>query len=523
MFRMNWGLRINPRYVYITLGIVLIGGATWYTFFRQSGPEAQVLVVHPASFAQQISVSGTVKAAEDVDLGFTQSGRVSGVYTKVGNTVRTGTLLAQIENGELRAALAQKRAALQTAQADLASLQAGTRHEQLAVTEAQIESDTTAFTQTNTAVVDAIRDAYTRSDDAVHNKLDQIFSNPRTNTPSLTFTTSNSQLENSIRTQRVVIESTLASWEITIAGFRPESDLIASSNVTQANLTAVMSLLADSNTALNSAIPNAIVTSAKISTYITDIATARASLNTVATALNSAVTSQKAAAAKLAMDKKSLALEQAGSTTEDIDAQRARVTSAQADVQSAQAQLEKTLVVVPFTGIITRMDAKVGEIISPGAPQISVISTGIFQIETFIPEVGIIGLSVGNSATTTLDAYGGTVQFTAQVIAIDPAETTVNGISTYKTTLQFLQKDERIKPGMTAAVVITTDISPNALVVPQGAIFIKDGRQIVQILQGRSRVDVPIQTGKTSALGSIEILSGLKDGDSVVLNPDASR
>src|SRR3989344_5127125 len=110
---MKWGSLFRPQYIYIILGIVMAAGAVWYFFFRQSGPLPQLLVVHPVNFAQQISISGTVQAAEDVDLGFAQSGRVSGVYAKVGNTIRHGALLAQIDNGDVRANLAQKQAALQ--------------------------------------------------------------------------------------------------------------------------------------------------------------------------------------------------------------------------------------------------------------------------------------------------------------------------------------------------------------------------------------------------------------------------
>jgi len=76
---------------------------------------------------------------------------------------------------------------------------------------------------------------------------------------------------------------------------------------------------------------------------------------------------------------------------------------------------------------------------------------------------------------------------------------------------------------MTAAVAITTAVSPNALVVPQGAVFFKNGQQVVQVMRGNTRVDVPVQTGSTATLGSVQVVSGLSDGDSVVLNPDTSR
>lgn len=504
-------------------GAIAVAFLAWFFLLRGGGASVQTLTVQPSVFAQQIVVSGTVTAAQDVDLGFTQSGRISGVYAAVGQTVPEGKLLAQIENGDLRAALAQAQAALEAQQAKLASLEAGTRPEQLAVTQAQIDSDSAALVQANTAVVNALEGAYTQSDDAVHNKADQFFSNARTATPSLSFSTSDTQLRAQVEASRAAAEGMLASWQSETQGLDASGDLSAAERDAQQNLSAVAALLSKANAALNSAIYSSSVTSSTISGYITSVAVARGNVDTAQSALTSAITAQANAASALEKDKKSLALEQAGSTREDIDGQKAQVAAAQANVQSAQAQLQKTLVVAPLSGTVTKMDAKVGEIVSPNTSEISMISDGLFQIDTYVPEVEITGLAPGDRATTTLDAYGSSVEFSAKVIAIDPAETVVNGVSTYKTTLQFLAADPRVKSGMTANVTITTKATPDALVVPRGAVFQKGGQSVVQLLRRGAIVDVPVATAPSESLGNIQVLSGLSAGDSVVLNPDVAK
>ena len=137
-----------------------------------------------------------------------------------------------------------------------------------------------------------------------------------------------------------------------------------------------------------------------------------------------------AAAATLTADiaavrsaQKALSLEQAGSTGDAIAARQAAVASATAEVENARALFAKTRVTAPFSGVVTRMDAKVGEIISPTTAQISLQSDGIFEVETYVSEVSIAGVAVGNSATTTLDAYGSAAPFSSTVVAVDPAET----------------------------------------------------------------------------------------------------
>ena len=55
---------------------------------------------------------------------------------------------------------------------------------------------------------------------------------------------------------------------------------------------------------------------------------------------------------------------------------------------------------------------------------------------------------IGDNANITLDAYDSDVVFGARVTSIEPAETIVDGVATYKTTLQFNKKDRRVRSGM---------------------------------------------------------------------------
>ncbi len=468
------------------LVVVLILG---YVFFGRGGSAGATFVVSSGDFREQVSVSGTVIAANDVDLGFAANGRIAGTYARVGQYVGAGTLLAQVENGDLLAALAEKRAAL-------ASLQAGTRPEQLAIKQAAVASD-------KAKLVDAITAAYTTCDDAVHNKLDTFFTNPRTD-PKLTFTTSNSSLKTTVEADRFAMEPVLKSWALLVARLSDES---ASDDAVQSQkyLSQVMTLLADSNSAINQGVPDPTVTASVLSSYGTTLATARTNVNDTAAALTSAMSA-------LTDAEKSLDLDLAGSTSLDLAA-------AQAEVENARAALAKTYVVAPFAGIVTRMDAKVGEIVSPSESLISMQSAGVFEIETFVPEVAIARIAPGNPATTTLDAYGSAVAFPAKVVAVDPAETVKDGVPTYKTTLAFLAADPRIRSGMTANVVMETGMLHDAIVIPAGAVGSKSGESYVSILEKGTPVNRTVSTGPSPALGQAHILSGLFEGDVILLSP----
>lgn len=488
------------RYALAALVVVAIGG---YFFFGNGADTSETLVIMRGDFRESVSVSGTVIAARDAALGFAANGRIAGVYARVGQRVGAGTVLAEIENGDLAAELARKRSALQEAKANLAALKAGTRSEEVAVAAA-------AVTNAEAEVIDAVQSAYTTSDDAIHNTVDTFFTNPRTD-PKLTFSTSNASLKNSIESARTAVEPVLMKWAALVSALSGDN-AAASAKQAQTYLAQITALLADINAVINQGIPAATVTAATLASYGTTLATARSAVNSAAAAL----TTDSAA---LVSAERNLSLKQAGSTPEDIAAQEASVAAAAADVDNARAAFAKTLVVAPFTGIVTRMDATVGEIVSPSASLIALQSDGLFQIETFVPEVAIARIAVGNTATTTLDAYGSGTEFPAIVVAVDPAETVKDGVPTYKTTLAFLKADPAIRSGMSADADIETGMLKDAIVIPAGAVGLRPAGSYVSVVADGTVENWPVETGRAPSLGQVEIVSGLSAGDVILLAP----
>lgn len=473
---------------YAVIGLVLFV-LVWFLYLGKSGSHSATMVVIAGDFVRSVRVSGTVIPAKDADLGFAANGRIAGAYARVGQRVYAGTVLAQTENGDLVAELSQ-------AKSDLASLLAGTRSEEIAVASASVAN-------AESVLVDAIRSSYTSSDDAVRNRADSFFSNPRTD-PKLTFNMSNQNLKNTVERGRLEAESSFSTWALLVSKLSTEN-AADSALQAQTHLAQITEFLANANTAINQGLPDSTTSSATLSSYATSLATGRTNVNNAVTTLTSAVTSLNSA-------QKNLALKKAGATSDAVEAQRAKIAN-------AQSALAKTYITAPFNGVVTRMDAKVGEVVSPTESLISMQSDGIFQIETYVPEVAIADVAVGNSATTTLDAYGTSIEFRATVVAVDPAETMKDGVPAYKTTLSFINSDSRIRSGMTVNVVITIGTLTDAVVIPSGAIGNKNGTPYVSVFSDGKTSNRTVVTGTSPALGQTEILSGLSDGDVILLTP----
>ncbi len=219
-----------------------------------------------------------------------------------------------------------------------------------------------------------------------------------------------------------------------------------------------------------------------------------------------------------------------------VNAQRAAISQAWANVQNYQAQIDKTILKAPISGTVSRLEVKVGEIVFPSSstyeiqvPAISLISEGDYEIEISIPEVDVTKVKIGDKAKVTLDAYGSEDIFSAVVATIDPAETLIEGLATYKATMLFAEMDERIKSGMTANVDILTASKDNVIVVPQRVIITKDGKKIIRILKEKpdpenqkktieELIEVEVVTGLRGSMGEIEIIDGIKEGDKIVIS-----
>ncbi|MBP6858831.1 MAG: efflux RND transporter periplasmic adaptor subunit [Candidatus Pacebacteria bacterium] len=486
--------------IIIVLGVIALGGGD---------AAEETMIVRRGQFLNEVSASGKVIAAQSSNLGFDQSGRVSGIYAKVGDSVKTGATLASIENGAVRADITQKQAALAREQAKLAALRRGTRTEQLVITEQK-------YTDASSALVIALRDAYLKTEDAILSDIDTLFNNGGSVNPDIDIRTEDQKEERSIGADRFVVTEKLFKWKDALAPLTTLSDAPRISSARSVGIDALtttqqfiarMSVIANNITTGNSGLS------------VSEIDSIRSTINTAGQSVSAAASAEQTAYASWTIASNNLSLEKSGSAVEDITAQEAQVKAAEADLANAQAQLRKTLVIAPFDGIVTKMDVKIGEISSPTVSDIAMIGVGLFEIESFIPEVSIARLSVGNPASITLDAYGSDVSFDATVIAVDPAETVRDGVSTYKTTLRFADADPRIKPGMTANIRITAESKSDVITVPKSVITDTNGTKTVRIKVGDSIEEVIVSTGSMTALGQIEIISGLSEGDVIILPP----
>lgn len=492
--------------------------------------------VERGSIASTIGLTGTVEASAKADLAFERAGKIASIRVNIGDHVAANQDLALLDVADLQADLAQAVAARDAARARLLQLQKGTRPEEIAIAQTTVsnaETDlknviakaTVDLANTYDKARDTLSDAYTKSEDAVRVKTLGMFTGSM-DAYRLTFESCNYQAQIDAERLRSTAEEELTRWRTDLANLSAAStdaDYDRAIISTRARMATIRLFLQRTNDTVTG---SCAVNDTTTSTYRTNINTALTNVSTATSAvatLQQSIATQKsvnqnaiaAAQSTLASAKNQFALKKAGATPEDIAAQAALAQEADARIMSVRAQLAKTVIRAPFSGIISRQDAKIGQIATANTPLVSIISDAILQITANVPEVSAAYVAPGNPVSITLDALPGET-LTGHVQSIEPAETIIDGVSNYKTTIIFDAADPRIKSGFTANLSIETARVSDALLVPNDTITENERGTFVQKNVNGAPTETAVKIGIRSTSGKVQITEGLSAGDQVV-------
>ena len=537
MFQKIKSFVVKKKWWVVIIILVLVILALIIASKKKTAP-IETVTVEKHNLTEEVSATGNVKALSDLDLSFETSGQVARVSVSVGNKVYAGEYLASLSNADLSASVEQAKAGLKIAEANLSSLKSGSTPQQIAVSQAQVEKAQSDLKDSGSNLINSIQSAFTKSDDSIRNSIDQMFTNPRSQNVGLQFQT-DPQLQDNIINERVSIESILNSWSTSTASLTINSDLLGSASNVNNYLTFIQNFLQNLSLAVNNLLSssqnnqttsninpgtNSSTNQSNTALWRSNVSTARTNISLAISNLSSAISQYQSSVSTLKIANNQLTLAKTGSTADQIQAQEAMVEQAQANVDAANAQLNKSIITSPIDGVITNVNAKVGQTMQAGTPAISVISFGQYDIESFIPEADIAKIKIGDLATTTLDAYGSNTFFPTEVVKIDPGETIIESVPTYKITLDFASSsDARIKSGMTANLDILTNQKDNVLAIPSRSVYSVDTDKFVKLVDPKkpnNSTETKVTTGIRGIDGYVEIVSGLNERDLIVSSPN---
>jgi RND family efflux transporter MFP subunit len=199
-----------------------------------------------------------------------------------------------------------------------------------------------------------------------------------------------------------------------------------------------------------------------------------------------------------------------------IESMRWAYQTADAAYIIAKRQLSDTKITTPISGIVTARYVNVGAMVM-GAPQATTIANVVdisrLKVKVNVAEKDVIRLKVGEKVEVTTDVFPNTV-FTGSIFSISSKG---DDGHTYPVEVVLNNSKQQIKAGMFGRVMFTPKKPGAAIVIPRECIIGSVKNAALYVINNNVAKLRPVVTG--NELGTnIEILSGLQEGEQVVVN-----
>ena len=243
-----------------------------------------------------------------------------------------------------------------------------------------------------------------------------------------------------------------------------------------------------------------------------------------------------------------------------------QMKSASANVTEASDNLKRTTIFAPADGTISKLDIELGERVlgqqqMAGTEMMRIANLNNMEVEVDVNENDIVKVSIGDSAKIEVDAYLKR-KFAGVVTSISNSATTgltADQVTNFKVKVRLVKESYQdllegkpvsyspFRPGMTATVDIETKRSTDVLAVPISAIVIKDDTTSTQkdivaeiekeeaekkgktpkkdikfecvFVKVGDKAKIRVVTTGIQDDTNIEILTGLKKGDEIIVGP----
>lgn len=516
---------VKRRFAYGVL-LVLCVGAGAYVWQRDAPtPSYEQTRVRRGTVEHVVSVTGHVEPMERLVLAFPVGGRIARLPVSEGSSVVHGSLIAALDARSLDATRAQAQAELAREEAALTALVAPVRPEDRALKEAAFSAATSDLEQVSARAKVVIERAYNTADDALHNEADELFTGSRDKRQfGVRFEYGGTKylidgdylVESAVNEARHIANTALAALS-DLRVRMPDPEVLTNVASKLAAIDQFLAILAD---AVNRYISTDSDADTVYTSFQNGVANARTAVGAARTDVAAVTSAYHAAVSAELLAQRELEQMVANVRTEDRIVGEEAVRVARAALRVADEHVRDTELLAPLIGTVSRVDHHVGETIGPYEPIVEVLADGAYEIETYIPEADIARVKPGNRASVRFDAFERGDVYTASVVRIATSETVRGGVPTYKTTLMFLdtpRQDMIVRPGMTVTVDITTDTHTDVLMVPVRSVVWDGERSHVRTFDGSTLHRRDVVTGLRGYDGTIEVLTGLSEGEEIVL------
>ncbi len=513
------------------IGIIIIAVIAVIAMFRFLKPDKtaveatdQTEVSKPVEIAKakrgeirsELQLSGTIEAESRVSVIPKISGRIISLSGSEGDRVKKGYPLAVIEHEELKLAVQQAEATLEAAESAFSQTQQLAKvrvHSQVAQAKALLNAAEVSLLQvkelaeirTVTQIDQAeaglksleanlekiktgARDEDRRQAEAGLKQAKASLVNAQNNYARMEELFKNGAIsQQSLENSQTQLDVMIAQHKIAT-----EQLQLIDNGAREEDIQAMEAQVEQAKAALRLA-----QAQASTKTWEKDIALAQSQVDTAQAGLTSAA-----------------ALEKAKSWEAEITTAKTAQTQASIALKLAKKRLRDATIEAPIDGIVSQRYLDLGGMAVPTAPLFEIVDIDTVKATADVIEVHLSQVALNQQASINIDGINTPISGTISYISptLQPMQRTA------KVEIRIDNLEGTLRPGMFAKVTVPVEVHTDAILVPRTSL-IEDAQtktQNVFVVEAGVSERRPVEIGLSRG-GEVEIVSGLNEGDSVVI------
>ncbi|MEW5940118.1 MAG: HlyD family efflux transporter periplasmic adaptor subunit [Chloroflexota bacterium] len=458
----------------ILLALAAAGGYAYYQYVYlpaqtvSDSSELQTATVRAGDLVIYASGSGTLVASNEVDLGFRTGGQVTQVSVEIGDTVKAGDILAQVDDTSARIALTQAKRAL----AELTSVKAiATAQEAVATAQSDLADAHEHLEYLISPTVLHWEEEVAKAEQAVKDAQAAVDANPTDPVAQQNLADAQAYLKRA--------QANLATaWDTYQEEYLPNNFTVRTVDPTTRHVVKYVAAPTEA-----------------------DILEARAAYAAAQAALQEAIWYYNA------LTGGEVPPDATGSNLGTLE-------QARLDVASAQYSLDGTRITAPIDGTVMSVDISVGDTAGTSAV-ITVADLTHPTLEIFLDASDWANVKVGYKAEVTFDMLPDTI-YTGKVVQVDPGLYTESNSSVVRALVKLdtVEESFNVPLGASASVDVIGGEARNAVLVPIEALH-QAGEQYTVFVVENGELKLRVVEIGIQDLLYAEVKSGLEAGDVV--------
>ncbi|HXG66738.1 MAG TPA: efflux RND transporter periplasmic adaptor subunit [Blastocatellia bacterium] len=198
---------------------------------------------------------------------------------------------------------------------------------------------------------------------------------------------------------------------------------------------------------------------------------------------------------------------------EEIRNRQALLLQRRSEVDLARQQLSDLSIKAAFDGVVEVRHAEIGEYLASGAPVVTIVRNNPLRLRAEVPERESRGVRAGQPVRVTVE--GDANIYTGRIARLSPSISAQNRVLLVEAEVI---NNGQLRPGAFVRADIVTDAGGMTVAVPINAIVSFAGIDKVIMIEDGKAAEKPVTLGRRAAEW-VEVLSGVKVGDTIVVDP----